>query len=784
MGRRGVSRLSRKTGAWYTAIALAISLIGCDPILDTPELSVWVGERQLREDERIDFGEVEAGSSSEEMTFTIKNSGVSYLVLPSEVVVAGVDASAFLIGRQPEFVISPEDQSTFTMTFQPSGAVETKTATVSIASNVEYGDGVFTFLVSGFCNQDTTEPTVTITTGASDPTNTSPIPIEIIFSEVVSGFEDADIVVGNGTAGDLQSDDDIAFTVDVTPAAEGPVTVDVPANVANDASGNGNIASNQASITLDTTAPTVLSVDPINTAVDVPTTTAITVTFSERMTIASTEGAFALAGVGVVLGSFAWSSGDTVLTFSPASDLSYYANYSVEVGASAADEAGNVLGVLFSSGFAIGGSVGILDTTFGTGGIAVHDNAAGGNGHDIGYAIAPDASGKILVAGYSGNGVDKDMVIWRYNSDGTIDTTFGIGGVAVHDNAAGGNGSEDGYAIALDAQGKILIAGDSENAGGDEDVVIWRYNANGKIDTSFGAVGVAVHDNAAGGNGDDHGYAIALDASGKILVAGSSYNGGDSDMVIWRYNSDGTIDTTFGASGVTVHDNTAGYDNGYAIALDAQGKILVAGSFYVVGNLSDMVIWRYNSDGTIDTTFGTGGVAVHDNAAGGGGYDYGRAIAQDASGKIFVAGYSDSAVLGTNYDMVIWRYNSDGTIDTTFGASGVAVHDYAAGGDDYGRAIAQDASGKILVAGYSQSAGGDYDYFMVIWRYTAEGAIDTTTFGTGGVAVHYNAAGRSGYDHGYAIAQDASGKILVAGYSYGTGFDHDMVIWRYIAAHN
>ncbi|MCZ6691069.1 MAG: hypothetical protein O7H41_15885 [Planctomycetota bacterium] len=423
---------------------------------------------------------------------------------------------------------------------------------------------------------------------------------------------------------------------------------------------------------------------------------------------------------------------------------------------------------------------GILDTTFGTGGVAVHDAAAGGGGGgDTGLGIVPDASGRILVTGYSSNGVRSDMALWRYTSGGALDSTFGTGGVAVHFNAAGGAGHDSGNAIAVDALGRILVAGSSDSdptLANEYDMALWRYTSDGMLDTSFGSGGVVVHGNAAGGGGNDGGSAIVLDASGGILVVGAS-DGDPSivygfDMTIWRYTSGGTLDPTFGTGGVAIHDSAAGGggdDFGSAVALDAVGRILVGGTSSN-GIDSDMAIWRYTSDGMLDTSFGSSGVAVHDSAAGGGGHDYSYGIALDAVGRILVGGTSSS---GNDYDMAIWRYTSDGMLDASFGTGGVAVHDGAggwAGGRESGRAIALDAAGRILVTGH-----GSDD--MVIWRYTSGGTLDTT-FGSGGVVAHDSAAGGGWGDRGLAIALDGCGLILVAGESYN-GTDADMVIWRY-----
>ena len=144
-----------------------------------------------------------------------------------------------------------------------------------------------------------------------------------------------------------------------------------------------------------------------------------------------------------------------------------------------------------------------------------------------------------------------DVAVECYNAS-TFDTTFD-GDVIVedHDNAASGNGSDSDRSITTDSDGKVLVTGYCYN-GSDNDMVIWRYNSDGTLDTTFDGDGIVVHDNAAGGNGSDYGNSITTDSDGKILVTGSSENGSDFDMIIWRYNSDGTLDTTFDGYGIVV----------------------------------------------------------------------------------------------------------------------------------------------------------------------------------------------------------------------------------------
>ncbi len=303
-----------------------------------------------------------------------------------------------------------------------------------------------------------------------------------------------------------------------------------------------------------------------------------------------------------------------------------------------------------SNGASGGADGGTLDSTFDSDGIVVHDNAAGGSASDIGRSITTDSLNRILVTGYSRNGFNNDMVIWRYNPDGTLDSTFDSDGIVVHDNAAGGSGLDQGYSITTDSANRILVTGRSHN-GFNYDLAIWRYNSDGTLDNTFDSDGIAVHDSAAGGGDYDIGLSIITDSAGEILVTGRSHNSLSNDMVIWRYNPDGTLDSTFDSDGIVVHDSAAGgsgSDAGMSITTDSAGRMLVTG-YSSNGLNNDMVIWRYNPDGTLDSNFDSDGIVIFDNAAGD---DQGFSISMESSGKILVTGYSSN---GFDDDMVIWR---------------------------------------------------------------------------------------------------------------------------------
>ncbi|MCZ6688911.1 MAG: fibronectin type III domain-containing protein [Planctomycetota bacterium] len=428
---------------------------------------------------------------------------------------------------------------------------------------------------------------------------------------------------------------------------------------------------------------------------------------------------------------------------------------------------------------------GILDPSFGGGqGWIVHGDAAGGGYSDWGRALALDAMGRIVVAGYSYNSnLDQDMVLWRFDDTGAIDTSFGAGGVAIHHDAAGGNADDAATHMVLDAMGRIVVTGSSWNSTPDFDTVIWRYDTNGILDTSFGGRGWVVHDDAGGGGGTDRGEAVAIDSQGRILVTGFSLaSPSEVDMVIWRYESNGDLDLSFGSAGVVTHNSAAGgggIDVGFSILVDSADRICVGGASSTTPfpNSADMAIWRYDSSGNLDLGFGLGGYVVHGNAAGGNMDDIARDVVVDATGRILTTGYSWSSA--GDMEMVIWAYDSTGNLDASFGSSGVVLHGNAAGGnlDDFGNAITLTGSGNILVTGDSRGPGADQD--MVIWCYDATGNLEPL-FASGGIFVHDSAAGGMDDDVGSDITMDAMGRIVVCGFSMTSSApgSADLVIWR------
>jgi uncharacterized delta-60 repeat protein len=315
---------------------------------------------------------------------------------------------------------------------------------------------------------------------------------------------------------------------------------------------------------------------------------------------------------------------------------------------------------------------GSLDASF-AGGKVVTDFS----GNDSIYDLALQNDGKIVAVGY-GNfdpnaSRSADFALARYNPDGTLDTSFAGGKVAL-DFA----GAQDyGRSVAIQADGKIVVAGHSNGK-----FAVARYNTNGTLDSSFGSSGKLTTNLS---NTLEAAYAVAIQSDGKIVVSG--YAG--SLVAVVRYNTNGTLDTSFDSDG-KVLTNVGNWAYAYDMAIQSDGKIVLAGTGYSNQNQNKAVLVRYNTNGSLDTSFGTGGT-VGTPIGGGTHYTYALALQQD--NKPVLVGY-------TNTDFTIMRYNTNGTLDTSFDRDGIANTDF---GDtnDYAYAVAIQSNGDVLIAGSS-----------------------------------------------------------------------------------
>jgi|GEM_PF-1533050 len=373
-----------------------------------------------------------------------------------------------------------------------------------------------------------------------------------------------------------------------------------------------------------------------------------------------------------------------------------------------------VLGLFSTSLLAAPGGI---DGTFGTGGKAITSIVSGGRvttaigSASQAYSVAVQSDGGIVVAGAAFNGSNYDMALARYTSSGTLDTSFGSGGVAT----TSFGGQDDGAnSVVVQSDGKIIAAGYSYNQSTSvQSVTLARFTSAGALDVSFGSGGKVVFDF---GGYTAEAFRLLLQSDGKIIVAG----GGDGYLAFARLTSAGALDASFGSGGKATTDlefySANPGNNVNSVCLQADGKIVAVIS---------TVLARYTSTGALDTSFGSGGEVV--TGAGGDSDDY--SVAVQSNGKILVAGGSG-----------LERYTVGGVLDTTFGTSGRVSRG--------GFGVALESDGKILV--------GDGKFGLL--RYTAAGLVDES-FGNRGFA----ATSFSTHDFGPCFVVHGDGRIVLAG---------------------
>jgi uncharacterized delta-60 repeat protein len=341
---------------------------------------------------------------------------------------------------------------------------------------------------------------------------------------------------------------------------------------------------------------------------------------------------------------------------------------------------------------------GSLDTTFGTGGkVTTQIGSRDATATDV----VLQSDGKIVAAGYSYNGSNYDFAIVRYNTDGSLDTTFDTDGKVTTPIALGDDKADS---VVLQSDGKIVAAGYAR-IGSDNDFAIIRYNTNGSLDTTFDTDGIQT--TALGVATNDYVYSVVLQSDGKIVAAGYTFKVTEADFAIVRYNTNGSLDTTFDTDGKLTTPIGSGSEVAYSVVLQSDGKIVAAGYSYN-GTDTDFAVLRYNTDGSLDSTFGTGGKLTTPI---GSGDDNANSVVLQSDGKIVVAGSSGN---GSNSDFAVLRYNSGGSLDTTFGTGGKVTTPIGSG-NDYASDVVLQSDGKIIVAGSSRN-GSNYDFAVV--RYT------------------------------------------------------------------
>lgn len=371
-----------------------------------------------------------------------------------------------------------------------------------------------------------------------------------------------------------------------------------------------------------------------------------------------------------------------------------------------------------------------------------HQNVVGDYAEDV----VVQSDNKIVVTG--------SLTLVRFNSNGTLDATFGTGGVVNFTDLADFSSSQ----LALQSDGKILVVGSATIGPSDERAVLLRYNTDGTLDTSFDSDGYVYVAEA-----HSSGSAVKILSSGAIVISGFSRrsSGFGSQMSIWKFTSSGTVDTTFDTDGVTHFDEgDFSYASAYCIDEQSDNKLVLAG--YADDGTEGLTTWRYNADGSIDTSFSTDGF---DKTYGGYDFHFGLGIAVRPTGEIVVGGYVASF---NQFHMIVEQYTTTGVLDSSFGTSGQTIVDIP--GSIYSSLLGMEllANGQLSVAGRAYEG---INIYPLVARFTSTGHLDTDFYGTG----YHMYTGISGDFFGLDVV---GGSTVVAVGGAESGSIVDMLVMR------
>lgn len=378
-------------------------------------------------------------------------------------------------------------------------------------------------------------------------------------------------------------------------------------------------------------------------------------------------------------------------------------------------------------------AAGDLDTTFnGTGTVTTPATAFGS---DSGKAVAIQTDGKIVVAGdvpgfTNDINTSSDIAVIRYHANGSIDTSFGVNGVryitiGTFDRAA---------SVAVDSNGAIVVAGETNDTGGTNDIFLFRLTAAGTADTTFNGNGVIRYD-ASSGLGDGA-QSVIVEPDNQVLIAGyGTIPTGVSNqvrfvMLVQRYNADGTLDTSFGTNGTNTTIIGNNHDVATSITAIGDGRYLVTGNT-VTNGVQYVFVTRLFEAGVIDAGFGFSGGGISIVSIGGTGIDYARSIAWMPIGRIVVGGYARVNATTGNHDVFAMRMDANGLLDLSFNSTGLSVIDLGSTEDEANGVVVQ-RDGRIVVGG-TLRAGVSGSFALVRWN--VDGTLDSY-FGVNGIRIY------------------------------------------------
>jgi len=419
-----------------------------------------------------------------------------------------------------------------------------------------------------------------------------------------------------------------------------------------------------------------------------------------------------------------------------------------------------------------GTAIGVLDPTFEGSGVFLYNyvDDDGMSLDDQALGVAIDSKDRIVAVisgnyGFTvaGDQLDMATISLRLSADGQPDPTYQSGLLSIPGTTVDLSGSySHGLDISIGADDAVTLCGFREWSGTD-DPTLYRYlAASGERDPSLANTGIVNLSFA----GETRCQGFARDpATGGYVVVGES---GASLMFVAKARQSGAFDTTFGTNGSVIYD-VAGSDVALDVVVDSGGRIYAVGS--TTPSTSDLTVWRFLPNGTLDTSFSNDGIFTYDA----GNNDGARAAALDPDEDLVVVG--TATIAGSTVATALRISKATGELDPAFGTGGVFAHPTISAANG----VIIDGAGSIYIAGTSELSGAvvAVDSPMTIWKLTPNGALDASFGSPGSPGVFTTLAGAGGTQNvGWDLVLDRAGRIVVAGESKNTAGYFDAAIWR------
>ena len=370
-----------------------------------------------------------------------------------------------------------------------------------------------------------------------------------------------------------------------------------------------------------------------------------------------------------------------------------------------------------------------------------------GDGEAQAFAVTQQINGKLVLAGWGKHG----FLVARLLKNGRPDDSFGTDGFAT---GAFDDGNGSASAVIQQADGKLVVAGSVDSPNGTSDIALARFDSDGVLDSTFGESGLVTLDIDGS---HDSASALVLQADGKLVIAGAAIFNQKYCMLFARFNADGSIDTTFGSGGTTLVRFGSGTEaTASDLVQQPDGKLVAVGTVFRDGARTTAGVARVTENGAPDPSFSGNGRLAIDVIAG-----YAAGVAIQPDGAILIAGYA--AVAGGIGGAALWRVDADGGLDSDFGTDGVAKVKIGTG--SFLSAVVVQADGKLAASGGTPIDGRPGPQDMVLTRFNSDGSVDAT-FGVNGLAIADFGTGSTAVDsQGGDLIQQFDGKLVAVGYN-------------------